>query len=170
MALTVQDPQNPVDNANSYLSLVDARALADQYYYDLPTDDTEAERALVKSFRSIELKEPQMCGVRTTEIQNTSYPRTGVYIRCQPLPSDAFPDELLLAQVIGASYSGSGTDLSGGTDDGRVITKEKVDVIEVNYADNGKTGNSVYIAEFENTLNPLLCSNTSAANFTTVRV
>ena len=169
MPLTVQIPTAPIDNANSYLSLVDARALADQYAYDLPVDDTEAEKALIKAFRYIESFEPSMCGTRTTTTQNTSFPRSGLTIRCEPFPDDAFPVELLIAQVVAADYQGKGTDLSGGTNDGRAIASEKADVLEVSYFDNGKTGTSVTIPEFDSTIEPLLCNASNGINFTVSR-
>lgn len=165
MALIVQDPVTPVAVANSYISLVDARSLAGTYGYTLDADDTDAELSLIKSFRAIELKEPEMCGYRSTTTQGTAYPRSGVVIRCNELPSDEFPVELLLAQVIGAHYFTAGTDLSGGVDDGKSVVREKVDVIEVQYADNGKTGSEVTIPELERTLGPLLCSSSNSFNF-----
>lgn len=169
MPLTVQDPANPVNNANSYQSLVDARALADQYAYTLPTDDTEAEKALIKGFRYIESFEPEMCGTRSTTVQNTSWPRTGVFIRCEEFPSDEFPQELLVAQVIAAEKYGAGTDISGGVDDGKSIASEKVDVIEVSYFNNGKTGSEVSIPEFDSTIKPLLCYASNQFNFNVYR-
>ncbi|AUR97510.1 head completion adaptor [Vibrio phage 1.240.O._10N.261.52.F8] len=170
MALNVQDPTTPIGNANSYLSLVDARTLAEQYAYTLPVDDTEAETALIKGFRYIELKEPQMCGQRATTEQNSSYPRAGVYIRCNAWPSDQFPIELLLAQVIAAENQSSGVDLSGGVDDGRSIASEQVDVISVSYFQNGKTGSTVTIPEFDSTIEPLMCKSNTGAQFTTYRI
>lgn len=170
MALIVQDPANPVNNANSYQSLVDARALAAEQGFVLPTDDTEAETALIKARRYVDSYESQMCGTRTTTTQNTSFPRTGVYIRCNLVPSDSFPQELLIAQLVAAEASGKGVDLSGGVDDGRSIASEKVDVIQVSYHDNGKTGTEVRLSEFESTIKPLLCGSTSGAQFTVYRV
>lgn len=157
MALSVQDPVTPTALANSYQSLVDARALADLYGYSLPVDDTQADNALIKGFRYIENHESEMCGERTTVTQNTSWPRIGVEIRGTDFASDAFPGDLLIAQVVAADSYAKGADLTGGIDDGRVITKEKVDVLEVTYADNGKTGKEVSIPEFDSAIAPLLC-------------
>ena len=170
MTLNVQDPVTPISNANSYLSLVDARALAAQYAYTLPVDDEKAEIALIKGFRYIELKEPKMSGNRLTNEQNSSYPRYGVYIRCQAWPADEFPVELLLAQVIAADNQSSGVDLSGGVDDGRSIASEQVDVLSVSYFQNGKTGSVVTIPEFDSTIEPLMCKIGGGAQFVTYRI
>lgn len=170
MPLTVQIPTAPIDNANSYLSLVEARALAEQYAYELPVNDVEAEKALIKGFRYVESFETSMCGTRTTTTQNTSQPRSGVDIRCQPFPDDAFPQELLIAQVIAAQYQGSGTDISGGTDDGKAIASEQAGKVSISYFDNGKTGSEVSIPEFDSTIKPLLCNAVDGLNFMVTRV
>lgn len=169
MPLTVQIPTAPIDNANSYLSLVDARALADQYAYDLPVNDVDAEKALIKGFRYIESFESSMCGKRTTTTQNSSWPRSGVTIRCQPFPDDAFPQELLIAQVIAAQYQGSGTDVSGGVDDGKSIASEQAGKVSISYFDNGKTGTEVSIPEFDSTMKPLLCKSSDGMQFMVYR-
>jgi len=169
MALIPQDATSPVNNANSYLSLVDARALAEQYAITLPTDDTEAETSLINGFAYIEAREPDMCGTRATDTQNTSYPREGVYIRCVLQPSSPFPNELLLSQIIAAESFGQGNNLWGGADNGRAVSKEKVDVLEVAYFDNGTTGDALTLPRFENTIQPLLCGSTSANQFKVFR-
>ena len=169
MPLTVQIPTAPIDNANSYLSLVDARALADQYAYDLPVNDVEAEKALIKAFRYIESFEPSMCGTRTTTTQNSAYPRKGLTIRCESFPDDAFPVELLIAQVVAADYQGKGTDISGGVNDGKSIASEQAGKVSISYFDNGKTGAQVSIPEFDSTIKPLLCKASNGLNFTVTR-
>ncbi len=169
MAITVQDATSPVNNANSYQSLVDARALADMYAITLPTDDTEAETSLINGFAYVESREPNMCGERATDTQNSSYPRTGVYIRCALQPQSPFPNELLLSQLIAAESFGAGNNLWGGADNGRSVSKEKVDVIEVGYHDNGVTGDTLTLPRFENTIKPLLCGSDSANQFTVYR-
>ena len=169
MPLTPQIPTAPIDNANSYLSLEDARALAEQYAYDLPVDDAEAEKALIKGFRYIESFEGSMCGSRATTKQNTSQPRKGVVIRCEDFPEDVFPQELLIAQVIAAQYQGSGTDISGSVDDGKSIASEQAGKVSISYFDNGKTGSSVTIPEFDSTIAPLLCKASNGMQFTVSR-
>lgn len=169
MALIIQDSSNPVSNANSYQSLVDARALAAMYAITLPADDTEAETALINGWAYIDSFEGEMCGERSTDIQNTAYPRSGVYIRCNELPSDEFPSELLYSQLVAAEAFGSGTNLFGGANDGRSIASEKVDVLEVSYFNNGKTGDKVTLPRFDNAIKPLLCTSGNQFNFTVSR-
>lgn len=156
MPLIVQDPSNTVDNANSYQSLETARGIAEQYYLDLPSDDALAEKALVEAFRLIESKESAMHGMRATETQNTAYPRTGVCLRGESMSEDAFPNDLLYAQVVAASYAGKGKDINGGIDDGLAIAGHSAGKLNQTYFNNGKTGKAFKIVEFENAMKPLL--------------
>lgn len=161
MTLIVQDPLNPTSTANSYQSLIDARALAANYAITLPVDDAEAEASLINAMLYSQEFEPEMCGSRTTTIQNTAYPRADVHIRNNEFPSDEFPLELLLSNLIAAESFWKGVSLFGGADDGKVIASEKVDVIAVSYFDNGKTGDKVSLPRFNSTIKPLLCCNDS---------
>lgn len=166
MPINVQTPTAPVQNANSYISLADARQLAQSFAIELPTDDTEAETALVKAFLYVDSNEPKMSGTRATTTQNTAYPRDNVYIRCNAVSSDAFPNEVLLGQVIAAEAFGAGDNLFGGADSGRSIASEQVATISVSYFDNGKTGDKVTLPQFENVMLPLYdLSRTGTANF-----
>jgi hypothetical protein len=162
--LTPQDPITPIDTANSYQTLADARTLAARFGYTLSIDDACAEKDMIKAFRYVESYECDMNGERTTEVQNTAYPRANLSIRCKPFADDAFPSDLLLSQVVAAHYAYAGIDLSGGIDDGKAITEETVGKISVTYADNGKTGTSVSIPQFDSTIKPLLRSGCGFSN------
>ena len=48
MPLIVQDPTNPTEEANSYVDLADARTIAESMAVELPADDAEAEKAIIK--------------------------------------------------------------------------------------------------------------------------
>lgn len=159
MALTVQNPVTPVGDANSYQSLADARALAVTYAVTLPVDDAECETALINGLLYIGQRENELCGTRTTEAQNTAYPRTGVVIRGNDLPADEFPLDLLVSQIIAAEAFGQGVDLYGGIDDGKNIASEQAGKVSVSYFDNGKTGSGVSYHRFDSALEPLLCVN-----------
>ncbi|KAF2282287.1 hypothetical protein GH714_044131 [Hevea brasiliensis] len=66
-----------VADADSYISLTDARALADKFGLTLPTDDTAAEAALRNGAAYVGLQESAMCGTRVSAEQELSYPRQG---------------------------------------------------------------------------------------------
>lgn len=157
MSLTPQIPASPINSANTYLSLVDARALAEQYAYDLPVDDAEAEKALIKGFRYVESFESSMCGSRTTTIQNTSWPRKGVKIRCESFPDNVIPSELLLAQVVAASFAGQGKQISGGTNDGLQVQSKTAGKVSISYFEGSSSTGKLEIPEFDSVIKPLLC-------------
>lgn len=159
MALIIQDPVTPVNNANSYQSLVDARSLAVTNGVTLPSDDTGAETALINARAYIDQHEADMCGTRSTEIQNTAYPRQDSQVRGVDIPSDSLPADLLISQIVAAEAFGKGVDLFGGTDSGKNIASETVGKISRSYFDNGKTGSgSASYPRFDNAIKPLLCT------------
>lgn len=157
MALTPQIPTAPISNANSYLSLVDARALAEQYAYDLPVDDAEAEKALIKAFRYVESFEGSMCGTRATTTQNTSWPRKNVKIRCEAFPDNLIPGELLIAQVVAASFAGQGEQISGGANDGLQVQSKTAGKVSISYFEGSSSTGKLEIPEFDSVIEPLLC-------------
>lgn len=170
MALTPQIPAAPIDNANSYLSLVDARALAEQYAYDLPVDDAEAEKAIIKGFRYVESFEGSMCGSRATTIQNTSLPRKNLTIRCESFPSDAIPQEVLIAQVVAASFAGQGKQISGGTNDGLQVQSKTAGKVSISYFEGSSSTGKLEIPEFDSVIKPVLCKVSGGMQFKVARV
>lgn len=110
MALTVEDG-SVVTDADSYLSLADARTLATNYGITLNTDDTTAEQQLRKAYRyMVNNYEPTFQGVRVNESQTGSFPRKYVYVRTFLIASDAIPSDIKLAQVYVAGAVESGLD------------------------------------------------------------
>ena len=61
MALIIEDG-SIVANANSFISLVDARAYAATIGLTLPVDDTEAEVTLINGARYVNSQEPSFQG------------------------------------------------------------------------------------------------------------
>lgn len=114
--LIVEDGSGVADS-DSYLSLVDARALAIKYGIALPADDTEAEVLLRNGYLGLIPIEPQLQGTRTHTVQTNIYPRTGVYKNCNPVDADSIPNEVKLSQLYQADaiQSGASTnEVSGG--------------------------------------------------------
>lgn len=98
MALTVEDG-SIVPNADSYISLTDARTLAANYGWELPVDDTAAETALRNGAGYIGLQEPQLCGTRVSAGQSLAFPRQGITLYGFPFASDAIPPQVKLART-----------------------------------------------------------------------
>lgn len=146
-----------VPNADSYISLADARALAANYGLELPEDDTDAEVALRNGATYVGLAEPQMCGRRVSAEQSLAYPRTGVTLNGFPVANNAIPKQVILAQVTAAATYGAGTEVRANSD-GRSVQTERVEgAVTVTYFNNGSSGATTAITAADDALRPLLC-------------
>ena len=159
--LIVEDGTGKSDS-DSYVSLVDARALAVKYGYTLPTDDTAAEVALRQGAAYIDMQEPCFGGARKLLTQALAWPRIGAKTTFKAeIADDTIPSQLLMAQVAAAAEYGAGVDVRP-TDDGKAIASEEVTgAVAVSYFNNGKTGNTVVITKAMDALKTLMvaCSN-----------
>ena len=156
MPLIVEDG-SIVPNADSYISLADARALAANYGLELPEDDTVAEVALRNGATYVGLAEPQMCGRRVSAEQSLAYPRTGVTLNGFPVSNNVIPKQVILAQVIAGVTYGAGTEVRANSD-GRAVQTERVEgAVTVTYFNNGNSGATTAITAADDALRPLLC-------------
>lgn len=169
MALIVESGAG-LPNSDSYVSLADARALADKYGYTLPSDDIAAEVALRQGAQYVDLQESGFCGSRLVATQAMAWPRTahkntfGFVIE-----AGTMPPQLASAQVAAAAEYGAGTDVRA-TDDGKAIASEEVTgAVAVSYFNNGKTGGSVVITRSLDALAPLLGCKQSGYEFRVTR-
>lgn len=146
-----------VPDADSYVSLADARSLADKFGWALPVDDAEAEAALRNGASYIDLQEAMLCGSRVSADQYLAYPRQGVVVNGFDIPSNSIPRQVIKAQVATAVEYGKGTDVRASSD-GRITTMERVEgAVTVQYADNGMTGATITITAAMDALKPLIC-------------
>lgn len=156
MTLIVEDG-SIVAGADSFVSLTDARTLADKYGWILPVDDADAEAALRNGAVYIGLQEPSLCGTRVSALQSLPFPRQGISLYGFPFANDAIPPQVIQAQIAAAVEYGKGSDVRGSTD-GRITTMERVEgAVTVQYADNGVTGSTITITAALDALKPLIC-------------
>ena len=168
MALVVETGA-VVPGADSYIDLVDARALAAKYGKELPADDTAAEAALRNGALYLGLYESAMCGQRVSAGQSLSYPRRAVFLYGFPVASDSIPSQVITAQVMAAVEYGDGTNVRASSD-GRVTSMERVeDAVTVEYFNNGATGATTTITAALDALRPLLCGSINGASFRVYR-
>ena len=146
---------NPL--ADSFISLVDARAFAAKFGITLPADDTAAEVALRQGCQYVELQQKCFSGSRLTTTQALSWPRTGATnVYSFDYDDGYMPKQLGFAQVYAAAEYAAGTDVRA-TDDGKSIASEEVSgAVAVSYFNNGKTGGTVVITRAMDELLPLL--------------
>lgn len=123
-----------VAGANSYVSVAEARAYATARASTLPADDTEVEAALIVAMDFLESLRGEYQGRKVNPAtQSLQWPRTGVQIDGWDVPANHIPKELKDAQCQLAIESASGVDLMP-TGDGREVIREKVDVLETEWA------------------------------------
>ncbi len=164
MTLIVEDG-SIVPNANSYTSLVDARAYLSSMGYELNADDTIAEQQLIKGFNYVNSFESQYQGCRVSPIQTGSFPRSNVYINGFPLASDSIPTQLIQAQSLAAYEENkeSGSLFPSGSNQ-TITSEEVVGAIKVSYADNGLDSNAKSFGFIDSLLGALFGSYGSANN------
>lgn len=140
MALEIEDGTGKAA-ANSYVTVAESRAYALARGVTFPVDDTEVETLLIQSMDYLEAQRSKYQGHKTWPVGTTSHPdaqalqwpRTGVVIDCNyDLPDNVIPVELKNAQMQLSMEVFSGMELMPSSD-GRVVKREKVDVIETEY-------------------------------------
>jgi hypothetical protein len=132
MALIIEDGTG-VSGANSYITVAEARAFADLRNLLLPSGDAQLEILIVKAFDYLEALDYK--GEEANPPQDASFPRKNLYIQGVLFSESQVPFKLKQAQCQ-LSFEATSFDLQP-TGDGREVLKEKVDVIEVQYAEKG---------------------------------
>lgn len=128
--MIVQDPLNPTAEADSMVSIADARARAIALGVSLPDDDTACEVALMQG--NVYLNSLCYYGAAVVPFQQTAFPRLGVYMTGNEYPSDQIPQQAIDAQIVAAAYAASG-DIYTVVDNDKRVKRDKIDVIETEY-------------------------------------
>lgn len=168
MAFVVEDGTGKTD-ANSYASV----AAADSYAADrgitswAALTTTAKQQALIKATDYLEATyQSAWKGYRNTLQQALAWPRYEVIVDGFLLPNNAIPSAVVKACVDMAFKASAGTTLI--EDTGRVITREKVDVIETEYSEYGPV--STQYVEVSRSLSPYLSSASSGGAFAQVGI
>ncbi|MGH8711234.1 MAG: DnaT-like ssDNA-binding protein [Burkholderiales bacterium] len=136
MTLIVEDG-SIVANANSYVSLVDARAYALARQFVLPVGDVILEAYLIQAMDYLESKRFEYQGSKVDPaLQTLQWPRQKVKIDCQIdfFPIDKIPLELKQAQSRLAVELTAGTVLFP-TKPASFVVREKIGPIETEYSE-----------------------------------
>ena len=158
-----------VANANSYASV----AAADAYATDRGIDNwisqttTEKQRALIKATDYLEaVYREAWKGYRVTATQGLSWPRCEVVVDTFPVEANIVPGAVVNACVEMALRATTGTALI--EDQGQTVKREKVDVIEVEYADYSDP--TKRYPAINSMLQPYLLSSGATAGFQQMRI
>ena len=155
MALTIEDGSG-VAGANSYIDVAAARTYAVARGLTLPAADGDVEALLIKSMDFIEAYRGAFQGLKTAATNSLQWPRTGVTLDGYPLAKDAIPQVLKDAQAQLAVDAQNADLMSTGS--GREVVMERVDVVQVQYAESGNTNPQPIFTKAEALLKPLFKS------------
>lgn len=165
MALVVEDGTQ-VANANSYVSLADARTYAAARGVTLPAVDLDCEILAIKAMDYIEAQRDKYKGNRVASTQALQWPRTGVVIDTFDITETSIPRELINAQVQTMIELFSGREVMPTSADSRVKIREKIGPIEDEWAEYGSMTPS--FPKIDSLLLPLF--KLGAFGLTTVRI
>lgn len=157
MTIIVEDGSN-VTGANSYVSLVDARAILIPLGQDLDLDDAIAEQQILNAARYIEAFRQSFKGWKRNGIQSMQWPRFGVSIDDSSIGSDIIPQDLIDSQVFAAYEYAQGQTLQPSSPGQSVASEEVVGAVKVSYFDKGAIDGSPTLVRVNDSLNPLLKS------------
>lgn len=161
MTVLIVEDGTGVADANSYISLADARSFAETRSLELPADDNEAILALIQGFDYVESFRSLYGGVKAMCPQGTQFPRVGLKIDGCPVPETQIPYEVRQAQVIAASVHSSGVDLVADAD-GKEVASERVEgAVQVSYFQTGNVTAQPYFRSIQRLLEPLFGTSSS---------
>ncbi|AMW36130.1 virion protein [Xanthomonas phage XAJ2] len=145
--LIIEDGTGKADS-QSYVTVDEYKVFAQLRGFTVPSSDDEIERILILAVDLTEA-EDRYGGRKTKSTQSLKFPRSGLLLDCEKFPSDAIPKQIKLAQMHLAAAAADGVVLqpviSGNAAD--YVIKEKVDVIETEYADPTKfSGTATFTA------------------------
>ncbi len=153
MALIVEDG-SVVADADSFVSLVDARARAELIGLTLPVDDTECEVALRKGGIYVNGQDSTLTGSRVSGEQTMCYPRTGATRYTFDLAITSIPTEAIDAQLSAAASIGAGTVVHKVSDGREVQSVEVVGAVKKSYFQSSASATNE-LSESISYLNPL---------------
>ena len=134
ISIIVEDGSG-VEDANSYVSVANARTYAANRGTVLSSDDDVVAAMLIRSTDYLEAQECRFQGKRTSSLQPLAWPRTGVELNCDAFPPNVIPKSLIAAQVQLVMAINAGFDLQPNISPADYVTREKVGPLETEYAD-----------------------------------
>ena len=171
ITITVEDGSN-VANANSFVTIVEARAYAVERGVTLSAPDDDVAVQIIKAKDYLESFANRYQGEMTNADQALQWPRTDVYLYGSEtvFPSNAIPKELKAAQNATVVALAQGVDIMPNYSASDFVTREKVGPIETEYADPTKVGIVPTLSAVDSLLAPLFGSTASGFALRTLRV
>jgi len=157
MSLIIEDGSG-VAGANSYVSLIDARAILALRGQDLDVDDVVAEQQLFSASDYIEAFRARFQGRKTNDAQSMQWPRIWVLIDNVVVDRTTIPIDLINAQVFAAYEFSLGAALQPTVTGQSVQSEEVVGAVKVSYFSTGVIDGSSTFIRVMDSLNPLFIS------------
>lgn len=123
-----------VENANSYVSVADFRAYATARGVSLSADDADVEVILIKAMDFLESHSSRFKGRKVSRDQALSWPRYDVVIEDWSWSHTEIPRQVIAAQCALGIEIAAGEDPFNPPAADQPVVREKVDVVEVEYA------------------------------------
>jgi len=167
MALIIETGTSQA-TSNSYITVAECKAYATLRGFTLPSTDAAIEVLIIKA--SDYLESLDFKGEKTSALQALEFPREGLVVSGEEVASDAIPEKLKQAQCR-LAYEANSIDLLP-TGNGREVIKEKVDVLEVQYAEKGTSVDKPTFTSVDSLLKDFIsgASTVTGAALKTVRV
>lgn len=144
-----------VANANSFISLADARTMAATLGLTLPVDDDAANVTLINGARYVNSQEPSFQGSRVSAEQMMSFPRVGVFKFGFAISDDWIPNDIICAQVEAAAAITAGVNPYP-VDTGKEIqSQEVVGAVKRSYFESNVSEKDIEITAALNCLFPI---------------
>lgn len=154
MAITIiVEDGTGVAGANSYIAEIEYDAfLTNHGLTDSRTGDAKLS-GMINGYDYVNAQDAKFSGTRTGTTQTGSFPRSGSLIYGSLIASDDIVQNVKDGQAQYAYESSNSSLYNVGT--GSRITKEKVDVLEVEYADTTSSNPQPIFQKADNYLKPL---------------
>lgn len=171
ITITIEDGSN-VANANSFVTIAEARAYAVERGVTLSATDDDVAVQIIKAKDYLESFANRYQGEMTNADQALQWPRTDVYISGSEtaFPSNAIPKQLKSAQSSLVIAISEGVDIMPNYSAADFVTEETVGPITTKYADPTKIGITPTLTNVEALLQPLFGSTATGFALRTLRV
>ncbi len=170
--ITVEDG-TIVANANSYISVAEARTYAENRGVVLPVDNDKVAAMLIQATDFLESKCCLYAGTKTDPAQSLEWPRTDAYILGgEPYDSHTIPKNLKSAQAAAVIAVSQGLSLLPNITAQDYVIEETVGPITTKYANPIQTGIDTQFTGVDSLLAPLYgnCGQTNGFSLRTIRV
>jgi hypothetical protein len=158
MAITlIVEDGSIVANANTYVSLADARTRAELLGVSISATDATADSQLAQAAYYVD-NMYSFKGDKVSASQTMQWPRYDVCIDGFSFSSSAIPQQLIDAQIFAAAELESGN-VFYPANDGKNIASESVGSIRRSYFDNGKTGTQKTFTSVYAAIKPIISGN-----------